>query len=178
MTSTIPQTDTTPKPPVRHGFVVWIATGFGFGFSPIMPGTAGAAWGLLLAWGVAQVPALGSVPALALQAVLIAAICLIGVPVCTAAARQLGLKDPGCVTFDEIASMPLVFLLVPRELMSSIWVLLAGFVLHRIFDITKPPPARLLERLPEGQGIMADDLIAGAYACLALHVLLWSCVVG
>ena len=45
---------------------------------------------------------------------------------------------------------------------------LAGFLLHRLFDITKPPPARQLERLPDGLGVMADDVMASVYACLAL----------
>ncbi|HEV3004666.1 MAG TPA: phosphatidylglycerophosphatase A, partial [Pirellulales bacterium] len=55
--------------------------------------------------------------------------------------------------------------------MDCISVVAAGFVLHRLFDITKPPPARALERLPSGLGIMADDWIAGMYANLTLHVL-------
>jgi len=52
-----------------------------------------------------------------------------------------------------------------------IWI--AAFVLFRLFDISKPPPARQLERLPDGLGIMADDWAAGGFACLALHALHW-----
>ncbi len=90
----------------------------------------------------------------------------IGVPVCTLAARQLNRKDPGCVVLDEIVSMPLVFLGVRMD--GPLWevasILVIGFVLHRIFDITKPPPTRRLESLPQGLGIMADDIMAGIYA--------------
>ena len=103
------------------------------------------------------------------QGLAILAICLLGVPLCTRAGRDLGgKKDPQAIVWDEIASVPIVFLWVP---LSSWRVGLAGFVLLRLFDITKPPPARQLERWPEGLGIMADDWIAGIYACLALALL-------
>ncbi len=51
-------------------------------------------------------------------------------------------------------------------------MLIVGFALHRLFDISKVPPARQLEQLPEGLGIMADDWAAGVYSCLALHAIL------
>jgi len=50
--------------------------------------------------------------------------------------------------------------------------LVAGFILHRVFDISKVPPARQIEKLPDGTGIMLDDVVAGVYSCLALHLLL------
>jgi phosphatidylglycerophosphatase A len=49
----------------------------------------------------------------------------------------------------------------------------AGFLLHRLFDITKPPPAAQLENLPEGLGVMADDLAAAIYACVVLYGIAW-----
>ena len=99
---------------------------------------------------------------------------LAGVPLCTAAARRFGgVKDPGAIVFDEIATVPMAFFLVPPEAVSRPLILAAGFVLHRLFDITKPPPARQLERLPDGLGIMADDWAAGAMACLVMHLLHW-----
>jgi phosphatidylglycerophosphatase A len=101
----------------------------------------------------------------------IAAICAAGVPLCTAAVRRLGgKKDPGSIVFDEIASLPITFLLVDTD---RPWLLGLGFLLHRVFDITKPPPARQLERLPDGLGVMADDWVAGVYSNLALHALIW-----
>jgi phosphatidylglycerophosphatase A len=72
--------------------------------------------------------------------------------------------------WDEIASVPVVFLLAP---LTNWQVAAAGFVLHRIFDISKPPPARQLEQLPEGLGIMADDLMAAVYAGIALGIVVW-----
>lgn len=101
----------------------------------------------------------------------IIAVCAIGVPICTAAARRLGgRKDPGAIVFDEIASMPITFFLIPLDRPATV---VAGFLLHRFFDILKPQPARSLERLPEGLGIMADDWIAGLYSNLALHLAIW-----
>jgi phosphatidylglycerophosphatase A len=148
---------------------VIIATGFWFGRSPIAPGTVGALWGLPLAWGISFLPNVW------LQTVVIAALCLMGIPICTIAARQLGgLKDPGAIVLDEIVSLPITFSFVPHVVLERPLVLLLGFVLHRLFDITKPPPARQLERLPDGLGIMADDWAAGVYSCLALHAILWT----
>ena len=72
--------------------------------------------------------------------------------------------------FDEIAGLAITFFLVP---MTSITVVVLGFLLFRLFDITKPPPARQLERLPGGLGVMADDWAAGVYANLAPCAASW-----
>jgi phosphatidylglycerophosphatase A len=66
--------------------------------------------------------------------------------------------------------VPIVFLLVP---IGGWPAALIGFLLHRLMDITKPPPARQLERLGDGLGVMADDVVASLYACLALAGLAW-----
>ena len=89
-----------------------------------------------------------------------------------------GLKDPGSIVLDEIASMPIVFFFVTDADVRRPIVLAVAFLLHRIFDITKPPPARQLEHLPTGLGIMADDWAAAAYGCLILHALHWTGVFG
>ena len=150
----------------RMDWVVLIASGLGLGFSPIAPGTVGTLWGLPLAWGISHIPSLPG------QVIVIAVLLAVGVPLCTQAARRLGTKDPGAVVWDEIATVPITFFLVPVESMSRVNVLVAGFVLHRIFDISKLPPVKQLERLPEGLGIMADDVAAAVYSCIALHLLL------
>lgn len=153
---------------------VFVATGFGVGFFPIAPGTVGALWGLPLAWGLEKLVGLASLippyAAAGLQAVAIVAICAAGIPICTAAAQRMGgLKDPGSIVFDEIASLPIVFYLIP---IANWKIAIAGFLLHRLFDVTKPPPARQLERLPAGLGIMADDWAAALYANLALRLIM------
>lgn len=95
----------------------------------------------------------------------------IGPAICTRASKLLGSHDPGSVVYDEIAAFWLVFapqLALGQELT---WpILLAGFVLFRIFDITKLWPVSRLEKLPDGTGIMADDLAAGAMAGAVLAV--------
>ena len=153
---------------------VFLATGLGAGFFPVAPGTVGALWGVPLAWGLEHLAyhtSLATPYAAVCQAVAIVAICAAGMPICTVAARRLGgKKDPGSIVLDEIASMPIAFYLIP---MANWKIAAAGFVLHRLFDITKPPPARQLERWPTGLGIMADDWAAAVYANLALRALLW-----
>jgi phosphatidylglycerophosphatase A len=143
----------------------FLATGFGLCRMVPAPGTIGTAlFGLPFACAVGQLP-------IGWQFAAILAAVLIGIPLTTAANRALGVaKDHQAIVWDEIASMPIVFLLAP---LANWRVGLAGFVLHRIFDIWKPPPARQLERLPEGVGIMADDLMAAVYAGIVLGALTW-----
>lgn len=146
---------------------LWIGTGLGLGFSPKAPGTVGAIWGIPLAWLLMQLPNVAG------QLVVLVGLYLVGIPICTSAAKTLGKKDPGEVVWDEIATVPIVFLFVEARLMSRPEILLLGFALHRLFDISKPPPVRNLEKLPDGLGIMSDDVAAGAYGCVAMHLVLW-----
>jgi phosphatidylglycerophosphatase A len=145
---------------------VWLATGFGLGLVTVAPGTVGSAVeGLPLAWAISRLPGVGW------QVLAIAALFLIGIPLTTAAGRALGdKKDNQAIIWDEIVTVPVVFLLVQ---LTNWKIALAGFLLHRLFDITKPPPAAQLEYLPEGLGVMADDLMAAIYACAALAGLAW-----
>jgi phosphatidylglycerophosphatase A len=83
------------------------------------------------------------------------------------AERLIGDKDPRPIVIDEVAGMTLAVLAFPLTLS----VLGTGFVLFRLFDVVKPFPARISERLPGGAGIMADDLIAGLYALGTLALL-------
>ncbi len=147
------------------GYLAWLlASGLGAGLSPVVPGTVGSLWGVPVAWCVLQLPG-WQWPGLAM-ALLVG----VGVPICTCAARDAGgAKDPGWIVWDEIASFPLVFWGLPW----TVSTVAAGFVLHRVCDILKPPPARQLERLPTGWGIMADDVAAAIYARLLLGLLVY-----
>jgi phosphatidylglycerophosphatase A len=79
-----------------------------------------------------------------------------------------GLKDPQFVVIDEVAGQLVTLIAVPLA-----WkTFLAGLILFRVFDIWKPFPIRRLERLPEGTGIVVDDLGAGLYALAVMHLLL------
>ena len=153
-----------PPVPRRNSPAMWLGTGLGVGLLGPAPGTLGALLGLPIAWGVSHLDPWW-------QVACVVVLGLIGIPICTQAARDLGgMKDPGPVVLDEIFSIPITFLWVPLNHWGT---LAAGFALHRLFDITKPPPARQLERLPQGLGIMADDWAAGIYSCLSLHLLLF-----
>jgi phosphatidylglycerophosphatase A len=91
---------------------------------------------------------------------------------------QTGKADPRQVVADEFAGQAITFLAAAffntQEFSTSrIWLTaLAGFLLFRIFDIVKPWPCRLLERLPLGLGVLADDLMASVYAAISLAVCL------
>jgi phosphatidylglycerophosphatase A len=142
-----------------------LATGFGVGLIPVMPGTFGSLLGLLLAWilGLSGWP-------IGLRLAAEAVIFLAGIPICGRAARLFGRTDPGSVVYDEIAAMPIVFLSVPWVFTTSLAVPAAvlGFVWFRVFDIAKPWPIRRLEQAHGGLGIMIDDVAAAIYAACAL----------
>jgi phosphatidylglycerophosphatase A len=93
---------------------------------------------------------------------------LVGIPAATRVARGSGSKDPQFVVIDEVAGQLIALIAVPLSWKSF----LAGLILFRVFDIVKPPPVRQLEGLPEGTGIMLDDVAAGILALIAMHLLL------
>jgi phosphatidylglycerophosphatase A len=147
---------------MKNKLIQQIATGFGFGLSRFMPGTVGTLWGIPLARAVSQIPSVG----LQIAACLI--LTLVAIPICAAAEKQLGKgKDPGCIVADEYLTLPICYLGLPF----TPWVVLSGFVLHRIFDITKPPPIRQLQNLKGGVGIVIDDFAAALLALAVNHLL-------
>ena len=130
-----------------------------------MPGTVGSLWGIPLTW------AIYSAPGMLWHVVALAILAIIGVPLCGRAAQLLGGSDPGAVVWDEFTAVPIGFLLLDPNEVKNPWVLLAGFLLFRFFDIAKVPPAKQCEALRGGLGIMADDWVAGAYTCACMHAL-------
>lgn len=76
-------------------------------------------------------------------------------------------KDPGLIVVDEVLGQ---WITLAGATVLNTRALVAGFVLFRLFDIWKPWPVRKLERLPEGIGIVADDLAAGVYGALILYI--------
>jgi phosphatidylglycerophosphatase A len=142
------------------------ATFFGAGLLRPGPGTWASAatillWGLLSRWIVsASQPLTATLLALAAVAV--------GIPAATRVSRATNLKDPQFVVIDEVAGQLVTMIAVPVSWKS----LLLGFILFRGFDILKPPPVRQLEALPEGIGIVIDDVGAGLYALAIMHLAL------
>ena len=143
-----------------------IATFFGIGRLHPGPGTWGSAATVIL-WAAAtyELPLSIRTPlAIALAVV----VTLIGIPAATRVARASGGKDPQFVVIDEVAGQLIALIAVPLA-----WkTFLAGFILFRAFDIVKPPPVRQLEKLPEGSGIVLDDVAAGIFAFGVMHLLL------
>ena len=137
-----------------------IATFFGAGLGKPGPGTWGslAAALLWLVYTSLAHPAPQSL-LIALSIGIVATIAL-GVPAATIVERESGREDPGFVVTDEVAGQWIALLFSPPGWRHA----LIAFALFRIFDITKPFPARRLERLPAGWGIVFDDVAAGLYA--------------
>jgi phosphatidylglycerophosphatase A len=143
-----------------------LATWFGCGLSPIAPGTAGSLGALLPVWLLHQRFGWGPLAWL-LAAALLAA------PAVWAAQRvaaAAGKKDPSRVVIDEVLGM---WVTLAGAATLDFTRLAAAFLLFRLLDVWKPPPARQLERLPGGVGIVADDVAAGAYGALVLFICEW-----
>ncbi len=148
-----------PPAGVLDRLALALATVGGAGLAPVAPGTIGTAVGALILWLVPF-----SRPALVMFLV---AVTGAGVWAARRAEKRLGTKDPGAIVIDEVAGMTLSVLFLPL----TPGVLAVAFVLFRIFDVIKPPPARASERLGGGVGVMADDLVAGLYALGSLMLL-------
>ena len=142
------------------------ATLFGTGYLRPGPGTWGSAVTVVL-WGALafSIPSKERTPLAIALAVLVI---LIGIAAATQVCRASGKKDPQFVVIDEVAGQLIALIAVPLTWQSF----LTGFILFRAFDIIKPPPVRQLESLPEGTGIVLDDVAAGIYALLVMQILL------
>ena len=145
----------------------FLGTSFGLAYLPIAPGTWGSIPGvlifLLISW-FSPSAVHGLWIALALIAVCVGCIAL-----SPWAERHWGVKDPNRFVLDEVAGFLVTVLLfrTPDPILTAIW----AFLFSRIMDIVKPPPGRLLERLPAGWGILLDDVVASLYAAALLHIL-------
>jgi phosphatidylglycerophosphatase A len=141
-------------------------TGFFSGYVPFAPGTAGSLVGMILY--MLEYSLLGPIH----WAVNLAAVAALFYPsalICGAGEEFFDVKDPGPVVWDEIIGYFVTMLFLPYD-----WkIAAAGFVLFRIMDIFKPFPAYQLQSLPGGLGILIDDVVAGIYACAALHLILY-----
>jgi phosphatidylglycerophosphatase A len=169
--STPPATSTT-----RTNWAWTIGTFFGAGLLKPGPGTWGsvAATLIWLACLYTLHPNPIQLTIATLAGVLLAA--AIGIPAGTIIARESGREDPGHVVIDEVAGvwLALVACAWPLTHTSANYAdwrhALAALLFFRLFDILKPPPARQLERLHGGTGIMLDDLAAGIYALIATRL--------
>lgn len=138
-----------------------LATSAGVGFIPFAPGTFGSLVGLLLWWFVPSTAAF--------QLALIAGLFVLGSWSGGVAERHFATTDPGQVVIDEVVGMLVTLFLNPVTWVGAV----VGFLLFRLSDIVKPFPANKLEQLHGGIGVMADDVMAGIYANLALRAIIF-----
>ncbi len=139
-------------------FLLGIATFLGIGKLPKAPGTWASLAAIPVFWPLMPHPAA--------QAVLLAVLFFGTAPVCTWAEREMGETDPSAIVVDEVVGMGTALLGVPRE----VPFVLMAFILFRLFDIWKPYPIHKIQKLPGGWGILADDLLAGVYALIWVHI--------
>ncbi len=155
----------------------------GVGYLPLAPGTWGSLVGVAIyliysyaanvsrlfllesGWAFQQYSAI----LYATTGLLLAAVCLIGIWASRRAVTLFGSKDPQKIVVDEVMGQLIVFAFVPFEI--SRWLMVAGFLLFRLFDIWKPYPVRNVENLPDGIGVCADDIVAGVYGGICLSIL-------
>lgn len=140
-----------------------LATWFGCGYWPWGPGTAGSLAAILIAIALHRYLVAGRLTLCALTLLLLVP----AVWASTRTARLLNKQDPRLVVIDEVLGQWVTLLGATAFVWKS---LLAGFLLFRLFDIWKPFPIRRLEKLPEGAGIVADDIAAGLYGALILYI--------
>lgn len=146
---------------MKDGIARVIATVFYVGHIPFAPGTWGTLAAIPLYYLISGIPHY-------LYIVLTLIIILVSVWASSITERIYRIKDPGFIVADEVCGYLVTMILVPPTLTNIV----AGFVLFRLFDIVKPPPSRQMERLPGGWGIVMDDVLAGVYGCIVLHILL------
>ena len=140
-----------------------VSTWFGVGLLPGAPGTWGSLVALPIAHAIASNCGISGLAGFAL------AVTLVGVHAAGETARLRGIGDPPEIVVDEVAGQSIallpVYALVPSEAsLTRIGAVLGAFVLFRLLDVFKPGPIGALERLPEGWGVMLDDVLAGALA--------------
>jgi phosphatidylglycerophosphatase A len=156
-----------------------LVTGLGTGYGPIAPGTWGSGAVALIWWLIALGSSGRQVCLTGSMLVLLVASGVVCIALGRFCQETFGKKDPSQCTIDEWAGQALAMLMLPLAggvLESDVlrWTTAAfvSFVSFRVFDIIKPPPARQLEKLPYGAGVLLDDLMAGVYANLTAQAFL------
>lgn len=144
--------------------IILLATGFGLGWSPFASGTVGSIPGLIIVAALVHV-------SFAWQIVTAIGLVVLAIPICEIAENHFDRKDDGRIVADEYLTFPLCTLCLPW--MTHPWLLLVAFVMNRVMDIIKPPPARQAQSLHGGLGIVIDDVVSSLYALLLNHAIWW-----
>jgi len=141
-----------------------ICTGMGLGLIPLAPGTFGALGGLGVGYLIKLYPAQPNICLI----ILIIFFTLLGVYSSNKIIPEWG-EDPSRIVIDEVVGMWISMLFIPN----NIFIMLAAFILFRVFDIYKPLFIRKFESFPKGWGIMLDDIAAGCVANIVLQVFIF-----
>ncbi len=150
------------KPTPFKSPIQFLAFGFGSGLAPKAPGTFGTLAAVPIYWFIADWSA-------GWYAAFVIGTALLGIWICGAASRQLGVHDHGGIVWDEFVGYWITMWAIPVD---WVWIL-AGFLVFRFYDVVKPWPIRALDRqVGGGFGIMVDDILAGVMACVTLHIAL------
>jgi len=141
-------------------FFLLLATGFGTGCSPIAPGTMGTVIAIPIYFFLSAIPS-------PLYELTLLTFFFLSVWISTLAENHWKKKDDPRIVIDEMMGFLITLLWIPK----AARFIIIGFFLFRLFDIVKPFPIRYLERrLGGGWGVVVDDMLAGVYANLCLHV--------
>jgi phosphatidylglycerophosphatase A len=142
-------------------FFLLLATGFGVGYSPIAPGTLGTLVAIPIYYFLSEIPS-------ALYEITLIGFFFLSVWISENAEISFGKKDDQRIVIDEIMGFLITMLWVPK----TVPFIIIGFFLFRFFDILKPFPIRRLEKgLKGGYGVVLDDVVAGVYANIILHLI-------
>ncbi len=148
---------------ILRKITVIMATGFGLGLSPVASGTAGTLPGLIIVWAIWP-------HGLTWQLASAILLPLLAIPMCSIAEKHFGKKDDGRIVADEYLTFPISMLGLPF----TPWVVALAFLTSRFFDIAKLPPARQLQSLHGGTGIVIDDVIASIHSLILNHAIFWA----
>lgn len=146
-------------------FYFWLAIGFGSGLIKPAPGTWGSILGTLLWWGLLTL----SIP---IASALLLIGTLLGGAICRVGGERLGEVDHGSIVWDEIIAMGWLLLTIALFSQLTLWTVLLGLLLFRLFDITKPWPINRIDAWHTPWSVMLDDLLAFAYAGIGFFILM------
>ena len=141
-------------------FILMLATGFGVGLSPVAPGTLGTLLAIPIYLILYRIP-------FPFYVLIIVFLLFVSIWISDRAQKHSGKMDDQRIVIDEIMGFLVTMLWVDRKA----FLIIIAFFLFRFFDIVKPPPIRRLEKLKGGYGIVLDDVLAGVYANVILHLI-------
>jgi phosphatidylglycerophosphatase A len=144
---------------VKERLSILISSFFYLGYSPVAPGTVGTLGAVILFYVISGFSNL-------FYLFFIIALIIFSVWVSEIARIRLGDSDPNSIVIDEVCGFLVTMILIPPNMIN----IAMGFLLFRFFDILKPPPIRMSEKLSGGLGIVADDVLAGIYANILLQI--------